>query len=280
MVVRYQLAKSFGNCQETAADSRDDAASPRVFTGDGDSVKAMGGVVYFLPGRSEQPGSDGPTLVINDNRLLTITDNTRILRTMDMKLASERVRYVTSRYPQLQGARLIPLSLVFLASAWWRAGGIHLPGDDLPYGAEAWFFAALGSAIVASYLIRRRYARSLGSVGQHATRSAAIPILGTCALVAFAVWLQGELQWRLSLPAISVAAVLLATGLAHRRFRVHYVAAGAVLLAYSALGLFGVGPLVLDASFDAVIGIVLLIAGVGDHLLLTRTLHPPAEGLA
>jgi hypothetical protein len=199
---------------------------------------------------------------------------------MDMKqLSSDRVRYVTSRYRQLQGARLIPLSLVFLASAWWRAGGLHLPGDHLRYGAQAWFFGGLAAAIVVSYGIRRWYMRSLGAVGQHAAHSGAVPILGTCALVALAVWLQGVLQWRLSLPPVAVAAVLLVTGLAHRRFRVHYVAAGAVLLVFSALPLIGVGPSAVDATFDAVIGIVLLIAGIGDHLLLTRTLHPPVEGL-
>ena len=94
------------------------------------------------------------------------------------------------------------------------------------------------------------------------------------------MWVQESLKWRVSLPAVAVGSVLLATGLAHHRFRVHYVAAGAVLLAYSALQLFGVGPSTLDVTFDAVIGLVLLIAGVGDHLLLTRTLHPPVEGLA
>lgn len=200
---------------------------------------------------------------------------------MDMKLsAAKRLFYVTSRYPQLQGARLIPLSLVFLASAWWRAGGIRLPGDHLARGPEAWFFAGLGTAIVASYVIRRWYTQSWGSIGQHPTRSAALPILTTCLLVACAVWVQEALQWRVSLPAIVVGAVLLATGLAHHRVRVHYAAAGAVVLAYPVLQLFGVGPSTLDATIDAVIGIVLLITGVGDHLLLKRTLHPPVERLA
>jgi hypothetical protein len=212
---------------------------------------------------------------------LTNTNVAQILRTMDRKLsAAKRLFYVTSRYPQLQGARSIPLSLVFLASAWWRAGGIHLPGDDLPRGPEAWFFAGLGAAIVASYVIGRWYTQSLGSIGQHPTRSGALPILTTCVLVAFAVWVQEALEWRVSLPAITVGSVLIATGLAHHRFRVHYVAAGVVLLAYSTLQLFGVGLSTLDATFDAVIGIVLLIAGIGDHVLLTRTLHPPVEGLA
>lgn len=195
-------------------------------------------------------------------------------------MSTNRVRYVTARYPQLQGARLIPLSLVFLASAWWRAGGLHLPGDRLPYGAPAWFCAGLGGAVVVSYPIRRWYSRSLGLVGQHATRSAVIPIFGTCVLVACAVWLQALLPWRLSLPAIAVAAVLLLTGLGSHGLRSHYVAAAGVLVVFSALPWFGVGVSTLDATFDAVIGLVLLIAGVGDHLLLTRTLHPPAERLA
>jgi hypothetical protein len=200
---------------------------------------------------------------------------------MDMKpLSADQLRYVTSRYPQLQGARLIPLSLVFLASAWWRAGGLHLPGDHLPYGPQTWFFAGLSVAIVVSHAIRRWYTRSLGSVGQRSTRSGAIPILGTCALVACAVWLQGAVQWRLSLPAVAVAAVLLATGLSSRGFRAHYVAAAAVLFTFSVLPLLGVGFTALDAMFDAVIGLVLLITGVGDHRLLTQTLHPPTEGLA
>ena len=220
-------------------------------------------------------------MVINKNQLLTNTTIAPILQAMDMKLsAAKRLFYVTSRYPQLQGARIIPLALVFLASAWWRAGGIRLPGDDLPRGPQAWFFAGLGTAIVASYVIRRWYTRSLGSIGQHPTRSAALPIVTTCVLVAFAMWVQEAFQWRVSLPAIAVGSVLLATGLAHHRFRVHYAAAGGVLLAYSALQLFGVGPSTLDATFDAVIGIVLLIAGVGDHRLLTRTLQPPVERLA
>ncbi len=217
-------------------------------------------------------------MVIDTNWFLTTTQATQILRTMEMHLLSaDRQRYVTSRYPQLQGARLIPLSLVFLASAWWRAGGLHLPGDHLRYGPSAWFFGSLTAAVVGSYGIRHWYRRSLGSVGQRATRSAAIPILGSCALVALAVWLQSALQWQVSLPALSVAAVLAATGVASNRLRRHYLVAAAVLVIFSALPVLGVGVPALDATFDFVIGVVLLITGIGDHRLLSRTLHRPAE---
>jgi hypothetical protein len=118
------------------------------------------------------------------------------------------------------------------------------------------------------------------AVGQYAVRSAAIPILGTCVLVGFAVWLQGALGWRVSLPALTVAAVLLATGLRSRGLRSHYVTAAAVLFTFSGLPLLGVGFSALDATFDAVIGVVLLITGMGDHRLLMETLQPPTEGLA
>jgi hypothetical protein len=194
-------------------------------------------------------------------------------------LSADRLRYVTSRYPQLQGARLIPLSLVFLASAWWRAGGIHLPGDHLTYGARAWFFGGVAVAVVGSYAIRR-FTRALGAVGQHPTHSAAIPIFGTCLLVALTARLQSELEWRLCLPAVAVAAVLLATGLRSRGIRSHYVIAAAVLFMFSALPLFGVAFSSLDATFDAAIGVVLLITGLGDHRLLRETLHQPTKRLA
>jgi hypothetical protein len=56
--------------------------------------------------------------------------------------------------------------------------------------------------------------------------------------------------------------------------------AAAVLLMFSALPLLGVGVSALGAIFDVIIGVVLLIAVMGDHRLLTETLHPPKEGLA
>ena len=76
---------------------------------------------------------------------------------MDMKLsAAKRLFYVTSRYPQLQGAGSFPCRWCSLAR---RGGAPANPtaGDHLPRGPEAWFFAGLGTAIVASYVIRRWY---------------------------------------------------------------------------------------------------------------------------
>jgi hypothetical protein len=192
---------------------------------------------------------------------------------MEQLISPDRLRYVTARYPQLQGARLVPLSCVFLGSAWWRAGALRLPGDATPHGAEAWFWGAVGVAVVASYLIRRWYERMFGAVGQQGTRNAAFPILGTGLLLILAVNLQQILAWRFSLPAVALSVVLLAIGIAHSRFRGHYVAAAVVLLAFAALPMMDVGGRAMDAALDAAIGSALLIAGLGDHLLLMRTFY-------
>jgi hypothetical protein len=199
---------------------------------------------------------------------------------MEQLISPARLRYVTARYPQLQGGRLVPLSFVFLASASWRAGGLHLPGDATAHGAEVWFFGAIAVAIAASYLIRRWYGRKFGAVGQHVTRNAALPILGTCVLLVLAAYLQQTLAWHLSLPTVAVAVVLLGIGTAHSSFRGHYVAAAAVLLAFAALPMLNVGGRGMDAALDAAIGFALLIVGLGDHLLLMRTFYRDPRRLA
>jgi hypothetical protein len=197
---------------------------------------------------------------------------------MDTDIA--RLRYVTSRYPQLQGLRLVPLSVVFLASAAWRVGLLSLPGDNQPLVPEIWFLAALVTAVLASFVLRLWYARRIGSVGQYGSRSAALPLLATAVVAAAALWLQIVLQWHLSLPALTVALALLAVGAAHCEFRRHYIGAALVLFAFSVFALGGWGSNALSAALDGAIGLSMLIAALGDHLLLVRTLRPPQEAHA
>ncbi len=194
---------------------------------------------------------------------------------MDTDIA--RLRYVTSRYPQLQGLRLVPLSLVFLASAAWRAGLLPLPGDNQPLVPELWFLAAMVTAVLVSFVLRLWYTRRLGSVGQYGGRSAALPLLVTAVAAAAALWLQIVLHWHVSLPALTVAMALLAIGVAHFEYRRHYVAAAAVLFAFALFPLGGWGSEALSAAFDGAIGLSMLIAALGDHLLVVRTLRPPRE---
>lgn len=191
-----------------------------------------------------------------------------------------RTRFVTARYPQLQGLRLVPLALVFFASALWRAGAIELPAEASQNNHEIWFCGGLAMAILVSFVIRDRYRHTIGSVGQHATHNAAIPIVATTGIAAAAAWLQVSRGWHVPLATVVVGSVLAAIGVREYRWRPHYVAAGAALLGYAVLPLTGVGLHVLDAAFDGTIGLTLLIAGIGDHVLLTSTLRPPAENLS
>jgi hypothetical protein len=191
-----------------------------------------------------------------------------------------RTRFVTARYPQLQGLRLLPLAIVFFASALWRAGAIELPAERSQHAPELWFAGGLAAAICASFVIRRWYNRTLGAIGQRAVHSGAIPIVATTGLAAAATWLQVTLGWHLPLAAIIVGGALAAIGAREYRWRRHYVAAGMALLVYAVLPASGLPVHVLDAIFDGVIALTLLIVGIGDHVLLTNTLRPPVEKLA
>ena len=191
-----------------------------------------------------------------------------------------RTRFVTARYPQLQGLRLLPLAIVFFASALWRAGAIDLPAEQWPHTPQVWFSGGLAAAIATSFVIRRWYTRTLGAIGQRPVYSGAIPILATTGIAVLASWFQISRGWHVPLGAIVVGSVLLAVGLRGYRWRSHYVAAGAAVLIYALLAGSGWAVHSLDAGFDAVIGLTLLIVGIGDHILLTNTLRPPTENLA
>ena len=199
---------------------------------------------------------------------------------MDIDFRLKRVWYVTSRYPQLQGLRLVPLALVFLCSACWRAGLLRLPGDHTQYGPEVWFLGGFVIAIVLSYFAKAWYGRHVGAIGQRYVQSAAIPIVATCALVGAASAVQLALAWHVSLPIAAVAVVLLVIGVRHSGYRRHYVLAAALLTLLSVLPLTNVSPDALGVAFDATTGATILIAAVGDHWLLMTTLRGSKEALA
>lgn len=199
---------------------------------------------------------------------------------MDIDVRLKQVWYVTSRYPQLQGLRLVPLALVFLVSACWRAALVHLPGDDTRDGPALWFSGGLVMAVILSYLGRAWYARHVGTIGQRYVQNAAIPILATCAFVTAAAAVQLAFAWHVSLPTAALGTVLLAIGVHHYAYRRHYVLAAALLGLLSVLPLTHVPPAVLGVVFDATIGATLLITALGDHRLLMTTLRGGGSALA
>jgi hypothetical protein len=138
----------------------------------------------------------------------------------------------------------------------------------------------VAAAIAMSFLIRAWYKRTLGAIGQRPVYSGAIPILATTGIAVLASWFQISRGWHVPLGAIVVGGVLLGIGLREYRWRLHYAAAGAAVLIYAAMAGSGLAVHALDAGFDAMIGLTLLIVGIGDHMLLTNTLRPPTENLA
>jgi hypothetical protein len=186
----------------------------------------------------------------------------------------QRLRFVTERYPHLQGLRLIPLGLPFLVSAAWRDGQLAwVPGTHGP-GAGFWFFGLMIAALSLSVALGRYYRRRFGSV--QPARQATGALLGLLFLALFfgSLWTQDLLSPKLSLPAIVIGTALGYVGVAGGQLRTHYIALAALCLCFATLGSFGVPLHARDVLLDDLIGIGLIVIGVGDHLLLRRTLEP------
>lgn len=189
---------------------------------------------------------------------------------------SQRVRYVTQRYPQLQGLHLLPLAAVFLISAisgWfgpYRADGLE-PGT-------MWFVAALAAAVILSFVIRAWYTKTFGFVSQSTLHNGALPLIGLFIGFVMAVWSQEHWQWPVPVPTMFIAAVCLCIGVAYGATRKHYIAVAFVWFAYDvALVRFDLSHVARYAFLDLAIALSLVIAGVGDHRLLQRTLQSPRE---
>jgi hypothetical protein len=185
---------------------------------------------------------------------------------------SERIEYVTQRYPQLQG-RLLPLAPLFMLSAAWRAGLFHLPGDDQPHVPARWFVLGLAAAVAASYPVGRWYEKRFGTVSQRLTKSPLLPIVAVITGVSLAMAIQELAPWRFSLPAALVGAAMGVVGVGHYPLRRHYLAAATTFVGLALLPAFGVPSPVRSILFDMALAVALVIVGVGDHLLLTTTLH-------
>jgi hypothetical protein len=185
---------------------------------------------------------------------------------------SERLEYVTRRYPQLQG-RLLPLAPLFMLSAAWRAGLFHVPGEDQAHVPARWFVLGLAVAVAVSYPVGRWYEKRFGTVSQPLTKSPVLPMVAVIACLSLAMWIQGMVRWPFSLPAALLGMAMGAVGVRQYPLRRHYLVAAVVFVGFALLPAFGVAAHVRGILFDVAIAVALVIVGVGDHLLLTTTLH-------
>jgi hypothetical protein len=181
----------------------------------------------------------------------------------------ERVRWVIRHLAQLQGLRLIPLGVVFVASAAWRAG---LQGW-LPSGisTRTAFMVGLAGAVATSFSIQRWYQRHFGLARPRSSwRDMTGLLLLTAGLIASTS--IGEHLRAVSLPGLFVGFALLSTLIASEGRRWHYGPVAASWFLFSIAAPMTLGPSTRDVLLDGLIGLSVIVCGLGDHRLLVSTL--------
>jgi hypothetical protein len=189
-----------------------------------------------------------------------------------------RIRFVTANYHQLQGLRLVPLGL-FLA-LWAVLDLLGVFGHArFPAGLPAKLLTRVGAAynlglllaLVAPLYYRYRY----GSVDPLDRRSRNRWI--TAAVIAFFVLgrVDRSLEWPVSLQLLLVSVSLFVTVWHDGRVRAHYLPPAILWLGASFLPTVNAPPSALEITLFGLGGLTLIACGIGDHLLLTRTLATP-----
>jgi hypothetical protein len=186
----------------------------------------------------------------------------------------QRLRYVTERYEQLQGLRLVPLGIPFLLSSAWRSHQLTWVPWTTGIGGPRWFVMLMASAVACSLFAKTYYERRFGDVQSAVTIKAPLAAFVFAALFIVAESLQPAVQTAVSIPAVIVALGLGYAGMAGGLVRPHYVTMAVCVALCSELGPLGVSLHTRDVLWDQLIGTGFVVIGLGDHLLLRRTLVP------
>jgi hypothetical protein len=188
----------------------------------------------------------------------------------------ERIELVTRNYVQMQGLKIVPLGLYFLAVA---SGILGEPGDC------TFMLPVLIGVIILYRLIELNYRRRFGWVKQlHAN-----PIRDF--LLSFLVfglwWGAAYLDFTLELP-VSLVGLVMASILVvifarpSQRFRAHYLVMAGLIAIISLMPLAGIssgGEIIQPTGpiFNVIVGLILILGGIIDHFLLLNLLRPIEE---
>ena len=134
---------------------------------------------------------------------------------------TRRLQYVIDHHAYLEGLRIVPLGVPFLASAAWRAGWLTWWPWTAGRGAERWFWASLAAAIVLSYPIRAWYRRRWGA-RQPPRRRSGVATLAMSAIGFVALTFVQPDHLRVSIPVMYVGMQLLMLGTVGHGMRAHY----------------------------------------------------------
>jgi hypothetical protein len=179
------------------------------------------------------------------------------LRTLD------RVQFLSRNYESLQGLRAAPLGVFAVVF------GLNLLIADWPAPAPAigmlLLFASLVAMPVAHLALRAYYRRTFGYAQPRPnTRDALYALLFVIGLA-----LDGQFGLPVSLFALAAVVYLLDQWWRARDLRFHYALLALVMLGYAlATALIPAGQRL--AASAVAIGVVILLGGLLDHLLLLR----------
>jgi hypothetical protein len=185
-----------------------------------------------------------------------------------------RIHYVTEHYEQLQGLRLLPLSVPFVLSSLSRLASSSRSARATTWLPGAGWTLLIVSAFAAYTLIGRYYSRQFGQAHPFRWRSVLPIAAGTAAFLALE-WLQEIRQFPVPLPILFVAAVLARVGMAAGRLRSHYLWIAAACALFALLPVLPGINVPFDfraAALDGLIGGGLAVAAIGDDRVLRRVM--------
>ena len=180
------------------------------------------------------------------------------------------IRYVAEHYVHLQGLRLVPVGVPFVASAAWRAGWLGWWPATQGRGAACWFWGLLAAGVGISFMVRRWYEREFGVAATGLVQNGAAFLGLFAGGLGVTIWCQTTSDPPVSLPLLFVAAVLATLARQGLYLRPHYalIALGSTIVAM--LRPLGVPVGVRGIALDALIGGGLIVAGIADHHVLRR----------
>lgn len=182
------------------------------------------------------------------------------------------VRYITRNFDALQGLKMVPFGLFFLAMG---AGWLGEQGDlslSLP---------AFVLTLLVSWLISRYYTRNFGRVNSE--RSNLVNNFLLPLAVILILWVAAAIDYSMRLP-VSVFGLTLAIilffwwWLQEQRTRIHYAIMASLIVLISLAPLAGIGEgwLIIQPPgtvFHLLVGAIFVLGGILDHLILVKSFN-------
>jgi hypothetical protein len=185
----------------------------------------------------------------------------------------ERIRYITQTYEALKGLKLVPFGLFIVISSFRQMGWTGLGNEG-----DCTYTLPLFVVILALYIVADQYyTRTFGRVRVF-KNTPLLPVLILLGILFASIVLELALKTSVSLIGLTIAALLIYSGVKTRRF--YYTVAGAAMLAISLVPLF-LPPVVSGKPFSTfgfwwtmLIGVSWIVLGLLDHWKLVHAMKP------